>query len=63
MDVEKAKSDIVYFAEEFLGIHLLEWQKDLLEKYQQGEIIFYGGHRGGKNTVLNVIEQHRKLKE
>lgn len=36
MDIEKAKSDIVYFAEQFLGVKLQLWQKEVLRAIQKG---------------------------
>lgn len=61
MDLEKAKNDIVYFAENVLDLQLLEWQKDLLFKYQQGEMIFMGNHRSGKNLVISTIKEHKSF--
>lgn len=60
MDDEKVKNDIVYFSEYILGFKLQEWQKDLLIKYKQGEIIWFG-HRNGKNMVKETIREHQKL--
>ncbi|POD46267.1 hypothetical protein BKM15_25855 [Pseudomonas syringae pv. syringae] len=61
MNINKAKNDIVYFAENALGYELLDWQKDLLLKYQQGEMIFNFGHRYGKNLVIETIKAHEKF--
>lgn len=38
MDIEKAKSDIVYFAEQFLGVKLQSWQKEVLRAIQKGNL-------------------------
>lgn len=62
MDFEKAKNDVVYFAENALGFKLQDWQIDLLRKYEQGEIIWFGGHRYGKNIVKETIREHQKLR-
>lgn len=61
MDIDKAKNDVVYFAENVLGFTLQEWQKYLLRKYEQGEIIWFGGHRYGKNMVKETIREHQKF--
>ena len=46
MDIEKAKNDIVYFAEQFVGVRLQSWQKEVLEAIQKGnKIIYIGGNR------------------
>lgn len=54
-DVERLKKDSVYFAEEYLGIKLEDWQKNLLKKYDDGAIIFDNGD--ASNTVLKVIRK------
>lgn len=54
-DIERSKKDSVYFAEEYLGIVLEEWQKNLLKKYDDGAIIFDNGD--ASNTVLKVIRK------
>ena len=56
-DVERSKKDSVYFAEEYLGIKLEDWQKNLLKKYDDGEIIFDNGDTS--NTVLKVIRKQK----
>lgn len=38
MDIEKAKSDIVCFAEQFLGVKLQSWQKEMLRVIQRGTL-------------------------
>lgn len=46
MDIEKVKSDIVYFAEQFVGVKLQSWQKEVLRAIQKGnKIIYIDGHR------------------
>lgn len=54
-DIERSKKDSVYFAEEYLGIVLEDWQKNLLRKYDDGAIIFDNGD--ASNTVLKVIRE------
>ncbi|MEX3713370.1 hypothetical protein ABFV99_13280 [Cytobacillus horneckiae] len=61
MNIEKAKNDIVYFAENVLGYKLQNWQRDVLKKYDDGEIIFFGDHRNGKNIVINTIKEHQNF--
>jgi len=56
-DVERSKKDSVYFAEEYLGIKLEDWQKNLLQKYDDGAIIFDNGD--ASNTVLRVIRKQK----
>lgn len=60
MDIEKAKNDVVYFAENALGFQFRQWQIDILRKYEGGEIIFFGGYRYGKNIILETIREHQK---
>lgn len=36
MNVEKEKIDIIYFIEQFLGVKLQLWQKELLRTIQNG---------------------------
>lgn len=36
MSVEKEKIDIIYFIEQFLGVKLQLWQKELLRKIHNG---------------------------
>lgn len=38
MDIEKAKSDIVYFAKQFTGVKLQLWQKEVLRAIQKGNL-------------------------
>lgn len=59
-ELNKCKSDIVYFAEKYLGLELLQWQKELLTHYNNGEIIFTG-QRFGKNMVIDTIKKHKEL--
>jgi hypothetical protein len=61
MDIERAKKDIVYFAENYIGITLLEWQKEALRKHQSGEMIYLGGFRSGKNIVKESIIEWNNL--
>ncbi|GAA0347823.1 hypothetical protein GCM10008931_43890 [Oceanobacillus oncorhynchi subsp. oncorhynchi] len=57
--VKDQNNDIIYFAENVLGFSLQKWQRDLLKKYEEGEIIWFGGHRHGKNVVKEVIKEHQ----
>lgn len=57
----KVKNDVVYFAENTLGFSLQDWQKDILRKYEQGEIIWFGSLRHGKNTIQEIIRKHQKF--
>jgi hypothetical protein len=59
-ELEKCKNDIVYFAENFLGLELLPWQRELLHHYNNGEVIF-GGRIYGKNLILDTIKKHRSM--
>lgn len=59
-DVERAKKDSVYFAEEYLDIELENWQKNLLKKYDEGGVIF--ANDDPTNTVLTVIRKHNLYK-
>ena len=56
-NAERSKKDSVYFAEEYLGIKLEDWQKNLLKKYDEGAIIFDNGD--ASNTVLKVIRKQK----
>lgn len=58
---DKCRDDIIYFAEKYLGLNLLNWQRELLNHYNKGEIIFTGGYRSGKNMVVDIIRKHKKL--
>jgi spore cortex formation protein SpoVR/YcgB (stage V sporulation) len=60
-ELEKCKSDIVYFAEKVLGYDLQPWQKELLKLHQQGVKLYYTGFRYGKNMVVDAIQEHNKL--
>ena len=56
MDIKKAKQDSVYFVEHILGIELLDSQKELLRRYQNGEeLIFTGGYMMGKRMVIDFM--------
>lgn len=56
MDIEKAKQDSVYFVEHVLGIELLDSQKELFKRYQNGEELFItGGYMMGKKMVIESI--------
>jgi hypothetical protein len=61
MDIEKAKNDIIYFLEQTSGAPLSLWQKDLLAKHEQGEVISFNGYRNGKNSVRRSIQAHLKF--
>lgn len=61
MDIEKAKKDIIYFAENVLGFQLQEWQKDVLKKYNDGETIYLQGYRYGKSMITKSIREHKKF--
>lgn len=64
MDIEKAKSDIVYFAEQFLDIKLQSWQKDLLRAFQRGDrFVFMAGCRYGKRMLYDLTMGWLKFKE
>ncbi|MBM7717638.1 hypothetical protein JOC94_004669 [Bacillus thermophilus] len=60
MEIEKAKSDIIYFAENGLALKLLDSQKGLLRQYQKGEVILCGKGLKGE-VVKTVIKKHKIL--
>jgi spore cortex formation protein SpoVR/YcgB (stage V sporulation) len=61
IELEKCKNDIIYFVEKYMNIELLDWQKNVLTHYNNGEIIFTGGQRSGKNIVIDSIRKHKEL--
>lgn len=54
----KCKDDVVYFAEHYLDLSLETWQRDLLQKYNDGAMIFHKNH---SNKVTKILFEHRKL--
>lgn len=40
-----AKNDIIYFTEQFFGIKLKKWQKEVLTAIQSGQSVHIDGRR------------------
>jgi spore cortex formation protein SpoVR/YcgB (stage V sporulation) len=57
----KCKEDIVYFAEKYLGVELLDWQRELLEYCQDNKQVYFAGVRSGRNIAHEIIREHQIL--
>ena len=62
MDIERAKTDMVYYVENFLGLQLQEWQKEILRRHENGEVLYLGGLRSGKNLYKYWTSNHERFK-
>jgi hypothetical protein len=61
-ELEKCKSDVVYFGEKYLGIELLPWQKTYLRLLQKGNKVCFIGSRYGKSMMYDIKKRYEQLK-
>jgi hypothetical protein len=55
IDRERAKKDVVYFAEKYLDVTLTEMQKEIIETFFKGHgRALNGGHRCGRYSAAQV---------
>lgn len=61
-ELDKCKSDVVYFGEKYLGLELKEWQKAYLRLMQKGNKFWFIGSRCGKKMIHDVWKKYNQLK-
>lgn len=54
IDRERAKTDVAYFAEQYLDIKLTNQQIQMVEMVIQGKNIVMGGRRNGASAAASV---------
>lgn len=62
IDIERAKNDIIYFTEQFFGIKLKKWQKEVLIAIQNGQSVHIDERRSEKRILANSIKEWIKFK-
>lgn len=63
LNKQRALTDIVYYAENYLDLKLTAVQKALLKQLGEGKVLIGGGRRHGLTTISNTAKAHKKFKE
>jgi hypothetical protein len=60
-ELEKCKNDPAYFAEKYLGLELLSWQKTYLKLITKYKHVCFVGHRNGRSMIEETMRKHEEM--
>jgi len=62
-EIEKCKSDIVYFIETYITpeIKLTDFQKEVLKAHQEGKEVHLINTRSGKQMLIDSLQRQKEL--
>lgn len=60
-ELEKCKNDPVYFAEKYLGLELLQWQKAYLKLINKYKHVCFVGNRNGRMMLEDIMRKYNEL--